>query len=190
MIDFMYIRRDKAQATVENQEKYVIALLFYKCQNDSKKGDESMNIGDNIKYLRTAAGLTQEQLANSLGVSFQAISKWETDETVPDIYQSKKLAKLYHLSLDELIEFDVDLKEIEHIIKNTDEKKEAKVDWTNAWSRKYPVLATYQQVVNIDGYASVIRKMLEQLKMDYGYNGLDSMLVLKDILYHEWKDHK
>ena len=31
MIDFMYIRRDKAQATVENQEKYVIALLFYKC---------------------------------------------------------------------------------------------------------------------------------------------------------------
>lgn len=109
---------------------------------------------------------------------------------MPDIYQSKKLAKLYHLSLDELFGFDVDLKEIEHIIKNTDEKKEAKVDWTNAWSKKYPVLATYQQVVNIDGYASVIRKMLEQLEMDYGYNDLDSMLVLKDILYHEWKDHK
>lgn len=52
------------------------------------------------------------------------------------------------------------------------------------------MLATYQQVVNIDGYASVIRKMLEQLKMDYRYNDLDSMLVLKDILYHEWKDHK
>lgn len=149
-----------------------------------------MNLGNHLMQARKKAGLSQEAVAEKLGVSRQTISKWETDETVPDIYQSKKLAKLYHLSLDELIEFDVDLKEIEHIIKNTDEKKEAKVDWTNAWSKKYPVLATYQQVVNIDGYASVTRKMLEQLKMDYGYNDLDSMLVLKDILYHEWKDHK
>lgn len=149
-----------------------------------------MNLGNHLMQARKKAGLSQEAVAEKLGVSRQTISKWETDETVPDIYQSKKLAKLYHLSLDELIEFDVGLKEIEHIIKNTDEKKEAKVDWTNAWSKKYPVLATYQQVVNIDGYASVTRKMLEQLKMDYGYNDLDSMLVLKDILYHEWKDHK
>lgn len=149
-----------------------------------------MNLGNHLMQARKKAGLSQEAVAEKLGVSRQTISKWETDETVPDIYQSKKLAKLYHLSLDELIEFDVDLKEIEHIIKNTDEKKEAKVDWTNAWSKKYPVLATYQQVVDIDGYASVTRKMLEQLKMDYGYNDLDSMLVLKDILYHEWKDHK
>ena len=149
-----------------------------------------MNLGDHLMQARKKAGLSQEAIAEKLGVSRQTISKWETDETVPDIYQSKKLAKLYHLSLHELIEFDVDLKEIEHIIKNTDEKKEAKVDWTNAWSKKYPVLTTYQQVVNIDGYASVIRKMLEQLKMDYGYNDLDSMLVLKDILYHEWKDYK
>ncbi len=149
-----------------------------------------MNLGNHLMQARKKAGLSQEAVAEKLGVSRQTISKWETDETVPDIYQSKTLAKIYHLSLDELIEFDVDLKEIEHIIKNTDEKKEAKVDWTNAWSKKYPVLATYQQVVNIDGYASVIRKMLEQLKMDYGYNDLDSMLVLKDILYHEWKDRK
>lgn len=149
-----------------------------------------MNLGNHLVQARKKAGLSQEAVAEKLGVSRQTISKWETDETVPDIYQSKKLAKLYHLSLDELIEFDVDLKEIEYIIKNIDEKKEAKVDWTNAWSKKYPVLATYQQVVNIDGYASVIHKMLEQLKIDYGYNDLDSMLVLKDILYHEWKDHK
>lgn len=149
-----------------------------------------MNLGNHLMQARKKAGLSQEAVAEKLGVSRQTISKRETDETVPDIYQSKKLAKLYHLSLDELIEFDVELKEIEHVIKNTDEKKEAKVDWTNAWSKKYPVLATYQQVVNIDGYASVIRKMLEQLKMDYRYNDLDSMLVLKDILYHEWKDHK
>ena len=149
-----------------------------------------MSLGNHLAQARKKAGLSQEAVAEKLGVSRQTISKWETDETVPDIYQSKTLAKIYHLSLDELIEFDVDLKEIEHIIKNTDEKKEAKVDWTSAWSKKYPVLATYQQVVHIDGYARAIRKMLEQLKLDYGYNEIDSMLVLKDILYHEWKDRK
>ena len=41
--------------------------------------------------------------------SRQTISKWETDETIPDIYQSKKMAKLYRMTPDELIEFDVEL---------------------------------------------------------------------------------
>ena len=108
-----------------------------------------MNLGNNLFQARKKASLSQEIVAEKLGVSRQTISKWETDETVPDIYQSKKLAKLYHLSLDELIEFDVDLKEIEDVIKNTNEEKEAKIDWTNAWSKKYPVLATYQKEVDI-----------------------------------------
>ena len=123
-------------------------------------------------------------------MSYKSISKWETDETVPDIYQSKKLAKLYNLSLDELIEFDVDVKEIEEVIKNTNEETEAKINWTNAWSKKYPVLAKYQDKVDISKYALEIRNMLNSLSKDYGFNELDSMLVLKDILYHEWKDKK
>ena len=149
-----------------------------------------MNLGNNLFQARKKAGLSQETVAERLGVSRQTISKWETDETVPDIYQSKKLAKLYHISLDELIEFDVDLKEIEEVIKNTNEEKEAKIDWTNAWSKKYPVLANYQKEVDIKKYAFQIREMLEDLKNQYYYNNLDSMLVLKDILYHEWKDKK
>ena len=82
------------------------------------------------------------------------------------------------------------MKEIEEIIKNTDEENENRVDWTNAWSKKYPVLATYQKKVNISKYAIELRKMLNDLSLEYGYNELDSMLVLKDILYHEWKDKK
>ena len=81
-------------------------------------------------------------------------------------------------------------KEIEDVIKNIDEKKEDKVDWTNAWGKKYPVLLTYLKVVDIDKYSKAIREMLDSLANDYGYNELDSMLVLKDILYHEWKDKK
>lgn len=149
-----------------------------------------MNLGNNLFQARKKAGLSQETVAEKLGVSRQTISKWETDETIPDIYQSKKLAKLYHLSLDELIEFDIDLKEIEQTIENTNEEKESKIDWTNVWSKKYTVLATYQNKVNISKYALEIRNMLNSLSIEYGYNTLDSMLVLKDILYHEWKDER
>lgn len=149
-----------------------------------------MNLGSNLFQARKKAGLSQEMVAEKLGVSRQTISKWETDETIPDIYQSKKLAKLYNLTLDKLIDFDIDIKEIEEIIKNTDEEKESKINWTNAWSKKYPVLKNYTQQVDISKYSTIIRKLLDSLKDNYGFNELDSMLVLKDILYHEWKDNK
>lgn len=148
------------------------------------------NLGNNLFNARRKAGMSQEVVAEKLGVSRQTISKWETGETIPDIYQSKKLSILYHLYLDDLIEFDVDLKKIEQIIENTDEKQTDKIDWTKAWSKKYSVLACYQQVVDVDIYASKIRIILNELKEKYNYSDLDSMLVLKDILYHEWKDKK
>ena len=149
-----------------------------------------MNLGNNLFQARKKVGLSQETVAEKLCVSRQKVSKWETNETLPDIYQAKKLAKLYNLTLDELIEFDIDVKEIEEVIKNTNEEKEAKINWTNAWSKKYPVLSTYQNEVDISKYAFEIRSMLSSLSKEYGFNDLDSMLVLKDILYHEWKDNK
>ena len=149
-----------------------------------------MSLGNSLFDARKKKGLSQEEVAEKLGVSRQTISKWETEETEPDIYQAKRLAKIYGLSLDKLIDTDLDQKEIEEVIKNTDEKKEEKINWTNAWSRKYPVLATYQQEVDIDRYARQIREMLTDLQVKYHYNNLDSMLVLKDILYHEWKDKR
>lgn len=82
----------------------------------------------------------------------------------------------------------MDLKEIEQTIKNTNEEKETEIDWTTAWSKKYPILAKYQSQINIEEYASKIREMLIKLQEEYGFNSLDSMLVLKDILYHEWRD--
>jgi len=71
-------------------------------------------------------------VAEKLGVSRQTVSKWETDETLPDILQSKRMAVLYNMSLDELIEFDIDVKEIQEIIEKTSEQIEEKIDWRNA----------------------------------------------------------
>ena len=149
-----------------------------------------MNLGNHFLQARKKTGLSQEIVAEKLGVTRQTISKWETNETIPDIYQTKKLAQLYHLTLDELVNFDTDLQEIEQIIQNTNEKLENKINWTNAWGKKYPVLTTYQNIVNTKGYSLQIRNMLNQLQKEYHYNDLDSMLVLKDILYHEWKNQK
>ena len=53
-----------------------------------------MRLGNNLFNARKKKGLSQENVAEKLGVSQQTISKWETDETLPDICQSKKLAVL------------------------------------------------------------------------------------------------
>ena len=79
---------------------------------------------------------------------------------------------------------------IEEIIKNTTEENQSKTDWTKAWSTKYPILKTYQGEVDISRYAGEIRALLNDLQDRYGYSELDSMLVLKDILAHEYLDNR
>ena len=68
-------------------------------------------IGKQIRDLRKAKGMTQEQLAEAVGVSFQAVSKWENNIALPDITLVPKLAQLFGVSIDEL--FDYSSAEIE-----------------------------------------------------------------------------
>ncbi len=145
-----------------------------------------MSLGNNLYNARKRRGLSQEEVAEKLGVSRQTISKWELNETLPDICQSKRLSNLYHLTMDELIDFDMDVKEIEHIIENTSEKTEQKIDWTSIWGKKYPVLTTYQEKVEVNDYIIKLKELLDNLKTRYGYNNLDAILILKDILSHVW----
>lgn len=145
-----------------------------------------MSLGSSLSAARKKSGLSQEAVAEKLGVSRQTISKWETDETLPDICQSKKLSVLYHLTLDELIDYDIDVVELEQMVRHTSEQTQQKVDWTKLWAEKYPVLASYRQNVATEEYARQLKTLLEKLASDYGYNALDSFLVLKDILASLW----
>ena len=81
-------------------------------------------------------------------------------------------------------------KGIEQILRETTEENQSKTDWTKAWSTKYPILKTYQAEVDIPHYATQIRAMLTELRATYGYSEQDAMLVLKDILAHEYTDKK
>lgn len=149
-----------------------------------------MNLGNSLFHARKKCGLSQEEVAERLGVSRQTVSKWETDETLPDIRQSKRMALLYNLSLDELIDFDIGVREIHEAIERTSEEVEEKIDWTSAWEKKYPILLRYQKEVNTPNYEARIGMMLDELKAEYGYSEMDTFLVLKDILAKVWKSRK
>ena len=145
-----------------------------------------MKLGENLFQARKKKGLSQEAVAEKLGVSRQTISKWETDETLPDIRQAKKLAVLYGLTLDELIEFDADVQEIQEVINKTTQENVDKINWTKMWAEKYPVLARYQDEVDVAYYEEKLQKLLAYMQEMYHYNELDAFLVLKDILGQLW----
>lgn len=67
---------------------------------------------------------------------------------------------------------------------------QSKTNWTKAWSAKYPILKQYQTEVDIPHFAKRIRGMFTELQEQYGYTELDAMLVLKDILAHEYTDNR
>lgn len=62
-----------------------------------------MTIGEKIASRRRAAGLSQEVLANQLGVSRQAVSRWETSESLPDAEKIVQLCQILGISADELL---------------------------------------------------------------------------------------
>lgn len=62
-----------------------------------------MTFAEKLKSIRKKAGMSQEQLAEKLGVSRQAVTKWETDAGIPDIENIMAISALFDISIDELL---------------------------------------------------------------------------------------
>lgn len=79
-----------------------------------------MEIGKQIKNLRVQKGVTQEELANHLGISYQAVSKWENDITLPDIQLLPILSVYFGVTIDELFEIsnESQIKRIENMLES------------------------------------------------------------------------
>lgn len=61
---------------------------------------------DNLIQLRKYRQMTQEELAEKVGVTRQAIAKWEAGETMPDLERSRMLAEIFEVSLDDLASYE------------------------------------------------------------------------------------
>lgn len=81
-----------------------------------------IKIGESIRELRISSGFTQEKLAQALGVSGQAVSRWESSSGYPDMELVPSIANFFHVSIDELFGYDGerDVK-IKEILKKTEE---------------------------------------------------------------------
>lgn len=114
-----------------------------------------INIGSTIKALRKENKLTQEQLAEKIGVSFQAVSKWENGIALPDITLLPKLAQLFGISIDKLFSYNT---------------KEMQAEIEDYCQRSYEL----RETDHIKG-----RKILEEALRKYP----DNDILLNNLLY-------
>ena len=118
-----------------------------------------MNIAEVIRKYRKEAGMTQEEMANRLGVTAPAVNKWEDGNSKPDIELLAPIARLLHISLDTLMSFHEELtpSEIGEIIREMDtmfvsEGFETVYEWAADKIKEYPNcnMLIWQLVVMLD----------------------------------------
>ncbi|MBP5408090.1 MAG: helix-turn-helix transcriptional regulator [Bacilli bacterium] len=78
-----------------------------------------MNLSENLKRIRKENNLSQEQLAEKLGVSRQSVSKWESGQAYPEMDKMLQLCEMFHLNIDDLLNQD---------IKDVNSKKKSKIN--------------------------------------------------------------
>ncbi|MEG0307546.1 MAG: helix-turn-helix domain-containing protein [Clostridium sp.] len=113
-----------------------------------------INIGSVIQRLRKNKGLTQEQVADAIGISKGAVSKWESGNTYPDITLLGPLARLLDTNINELLEFNLRLTEKEiNDINTICEQEFLKGDYFSAYEycekqlKKYPNVAELKLII-------------------------------------------
>lgn len=148
-----------------------------------------MTIGQNIKKLRKNAEMTQEELAEMLSISSQAVSRWETDSAMPDISLLPSLCSIFQVSADELLGIDIikQHEEIDNIRKNADTKssrgyyKEARAileDGLRKFPKSYLIMHDLMYVASNqsddDDHTDEQRKLFREESIRLGEKILDS----------------
>lgn len=113
-----------------------------------------LNLGENLRGLRRASGMTQEQLADRMGVSYQAISRWENGTTYPDLEFIPALAEIFGVTADSLLGIP-------------DKKREAEAEEVF----RQLAQATYEKTVNTEKVKGLIRRIRrDYLKSKHFYH--------------------
>ena len=120
-----------------------------------------MKLSEKILYLRKKEGMSQEDLADAIGVSRQTIYKWESDAATPEIAKIKQLAKLFNVSFDYLMDENTE---------NVDEKEKKepeKIKYRYTYNSRGP-LDPYQADKDHGYYQGVKRKVKDSTEI-FGY---------------------
>lgn len=102
-----------------------------------------MILADKITTLRKKEGMTQEDLAQEIGVSRQSVSKWEASMSMPDLDKIMKLSRIFGVSTDFLLNDDLGMEEIIVDQKNEDIAKTIDLDLLNDYFDTYEKIAKY-----------------------------------------------
>lgn len=139
-----------------------------------------IQLGEKIRSLRKAKNISQEVLAQYLGVSFQAVSKWEKGDTMPDVAMIPALASFFGVSTDELFDFNL-MEQEEKVMQICREAAEyrfqdpAKAEaLLRAGLKQYPgndiilnnLLYTMRAPERSDEVITICRSILEVTKLD------------------------
>jgi len=136
-----------------------------------------MLFSEKLKLFRTTSNLTQEELAEKLNVSRQAITKWETGEGLPDIENLKQLSILFNITIDDLIKED----KIIEISGKYFYKEEIEIDHTKHFdikinnNYKMNIKPNSEEIVKVELFSDEEEKLSELYKIHFDnlYNRLD-----------------
>jgi len=123
-----------------------------------------LKIGSAIKKLRVSKNVTQEQLAEYLNVSFQAVSKWETGVTVPDVALLPKMAMFFGVSIDALFAVDDDEK-IARVEKSLVHEKMTEESFAYAHKVLAEILAEDENNARVLNLLAEVFKNYDEMKM-------------------------
>ena len=105
-----YNRKDSRNRRLTKRNGRLVALLRYFRQTESTERQVAeMTTGEKIAALRRENSMSQEALGEKLGLSRQAVSKWEADQAVPTMDNLMELSKLFGVSVDTLLRPDAEL---------------------------------------------------------------------------------
>ena len=87
----------------------MVETFLFAPYNDGTDKEVVNVLAENLALLRNIRGMTQEEVAEVIGISRQSYSKWEQGETIPDIEKCARLAKFYGVSIDSLVHQDEEI---------------------------------------------------------------------------------
>ena len=116
-------------------------------------------LGKQILHNRKRMGLTQDQLADKLGVTAQAVSKWENDQSCPDISMLPRLANMFDISTDELL--GVERTVVAEVVETPDEDTEGGNLWELHWDSGRRHALVWAGTVLLVGVLTLLSNLLD-----------------------------